>query len=53
MTTVLVAARHLRDVLEAKGYAMSYREYPGLHESLSWRGTFAEGLLYLFGSDRE
>ncbi|MEO8033545.1 MAG: alpha/beta hydrolase-fold protein [Acidobacteriota bacterium] len=45
--TVLVAARHLRDVLEAKRYNMRYREFGGGHETLAWRGTFGEGLEWL------
>jgi enterochelin esterase family protein len=45
--TVLIAARHLRDVLEAKGYPLRYREYAGLHESLSWGGNLAEALVYV------
>jgi enterochelin esterase family protein len=50
MTTVLVAARHLRDVLEARGYDLVYRELGGGHEALVWRRTFAEGIVILLGS---
>jgi enterochelin esterase family protein len=46
-STVLVAARHLRDVLQARGYDLIYRELGGGHEALAWRRTFAEGLVQL------
>jgi enterochelin esterase-like enzyme len=47
--TVLVANRHLRDVLEAKGYWVRYREINGPHDPLSWRGTFGDALISLIG----
>ncbi len=45
--TQLVATRHLRDVLRAKGYTVHYSEFVGGHEQLNWRGTLADGLLTL------
>ncbi len=39
--------RHLRDVLLAKGYRVSYHEYAGGHDYASWRGSVADGLLEL------
>lgn len=47
-TTVLTARRHLRDVLAAKGYVMKYYEFVGIHRSLSWHGTFADGATFAF-----
>jgi enterochelin esterase family protein len=44
--------RHLRDVLRAKGYKVGYYEYPGYHEYVGWRGSFAEGLRYLLGQKK-
>lgn len=46
--SLLVATRHFRDVLEAKGYAVYYREYNGAHEMLNWRGEMAPALMALF-----
>lgn len=41
--------RHLRDVLTAKGYTVSHREYAAAHGFEHWRTSFAEGLLTLLG----
>jgi enterochelin esterase-like enzyme len=42
---ILVANRQLRDILRAKGYDVIYREYPGNHDYMRWRGSIVEGLL--------
>ena len=39
----------MRDVLLAKGYEFNYQQFVGGHDYLSWRGTFADGLLALIG----
>jgi enterochelin esterase-like enzyme len=46
----LIANRHLRDVLTAKGYALKYQEFAGHHSPANWRGTFPDALLYLLGN---
>lgn len=50
--SLLVAARHLRDVLQAKGYDLTYYEYNGAHEPMGRRGSFADALLALAGKAR-
>jgi hypothetical protein len=50
--SVLLASRHLRDVLDAKGYAFSYREYNGPHDSLVWRGAVGDAIVELLGAGR-
>ena len=51
--SLLLSARHLRDVLQAKGYQVYYNEYNGSHEPLNWRGTLAEALIVLIGQEKK
>jgi len=46
---LLTSNRHLRDVLKAKGYRLTYDEYAGGHDDLAWRSGFPKGLIALVG----
>ena len=48
---ILVATRHLRTVLQAKGYEVHHREFSGGHDFGGWRGTFPEALIALTGHE--
>jgi enterochelin esterase family protein len=41
--------RHFRNVLKTKGYPISYVEFLGGHDFVCWRGSIADGLIYLIG----
>jgi enterochelin esterase family protein len=45
--SLLTETRRFRDVLEAKGCSVQYREYNGGHDVLGWRDPFVEGLTAL------
>jgi enterochelin esterase-like enzyme len=47
---ILETSRTLRDVLRAKGYDVVYHEFPGGHDYLTWRGSFADALLAMVGA---
>jgi enterochelin esterase-like enzyme len=47
---ILETSRNMRDVLLAKGYDVHYQQFVGGHDYLSWRGTFADGLMDLIGT---
>jgi enterochelin esterase family protein len=46
----LTETHRFRDVLKAKGYTVHYSEFCGGHDFVSWRGTFADGLMALAGA---
>ena len=48
-TKLFIANHHFRNVLNTKGYPVSYVEYLGGHGFVSWRGSIADGLIYLIG----
>jgi enterochelin esterase family protein len=45
----LVDARHMRNVLRAKGYTVHYAEYHGGHNPMNWPGTLPHALQALLG----
>jgi len=49
--SILEPSRHMRDVLLAKGYDVRYQQFNSGHDYLNWRGTLADGLLALVGTD--
>ena len=50
-TSLLGSNRHLRTVLQAKGYDVQYKEFNGGHSILSWRGSVADGIVALLGKN--
>jgi enterochelin esterase-like enzyme len=47
----IVANRHLRTLLQAQGYPVHYAEFMGGHHYVCWRGSLANGLLTLLGTE--
>jgi enterochelin esterase family protein len=41
----LLETRRLRDVLQAKGYPVTYSEFVGGHNEVCWRGSFADAIM--------
>ena len=40
---------YLAELLLAKGYEVHFQQFVSGHDDLSWRGTFADGLITLLG----
>jgi enterochelin esterase family protein len=49
--SMLIANRHLRDVLLAKNYPVAYAEYLGGHDYPWWEITLPHGLVELIGAE--
>ncbi|PQO29014.1 esterase family protein [Blastopirellula marina] len=45
--SILTTTKHLRDVLEAKGFDVQFREFPGGHGFFYWRYNLPQGLIDL------
>jgi enterochelin esterase family protein len=48
---ILITNRHMRNVLRARGYPVSYMELNSGHDDVYWRGALADGLMALAGTD--
>jgi enterochelin esterase family protein len=48
---ILAGNQRLHKVLAGKGYSVKYSEFAGGHEHLSWRGSLADGLIHLIGTE--
>jgi len=46
---IFISNRHLRTVLQEKGYPVYYTEFLGGHDFICFRGSIADGLIYLIG----
>lgn len=51
--TNLIANRHFRSVLEAKGYSVRFDEINGGHDFFAWQATLAGGLSFLSNNGKE
>ncbi len=49
---LVTANQQMHELLQAKGYTVTYREYPGEHNYTSWRDDVWRGLELLFAPER-
>jgi enterochelin esterase-like enzyme len=49
--SLLASNRHLRDVLQAKGYDVKYSEFNGRHDHICWRGSISQGVMSLITNE--
>lgn len=49
--TLLCANRHLRTVLQAKGYDVHCTEFNGGHQHLNWQRTLSDDLIALLATE--
>ena len=49
MVDMVPCNRHMRDVLQLKGYEVHYNNFNGGHDYICWRGSLADGLMTLIG----
>lgn len=47
--SLLDSNRHMRNVLKARGYDVTYSEYLGGHDSAHWRNSLGDALIHLLG----
>jgi len=52
-TQLFISNHHFRNVLKTKGYPVSYVEFLGGHDFVCWRGSIADGLIYLIGKQKQ
>lgn len=50
---ILDTSRHLRTVLQAKGYDVRYQEFAGGHDHYAWGDELARGLIALLGGRQQ
>jgi len=51
LISMLHSNRHFRDVLQARGYPVHYREINSGHDYYNWQATLADGLIALLGKN--
>ena len=45
--------REFRSVLELKGYDLDYNEFKGGHSYLNWKQTLSNGIISIFGKEKQ